>query len=122
MSEGMRRAGYNKGELTAPNPRRGLKSKKVVNALTEILKQKELVKAEQAKYKTDGRAYLQDKFIEHAHSPAITPNQTHALELVGKLDGHFVDRLEIDIGERTRQAAASRFIDTVLLPQPSQDK
>lgn len=121
MSEGMRRAGYPKNAVTRSDTRNPLKTAKVMDALREKLAKEKFIKTEVTKYKADGRGYLTEKFVEHAHAPLVTPNQTHALELLGKLDGLFVDRLEIDIGEKTRQAAATKFITSNLLPQPSQD-
>lgn len=60
---------------------------------------------------TDARGAIRGELAKHAENPRIAPNQTRALELLGKMEGVFLDRLEIDPGEHTR----SRFADELII-------
>lgn len=70
----------------------------------------------------DPRGTLERKLLEHSERGEITPNQTRALELVGKIRGLFVERIEIDPGEFFRsKMGQDLFPEHLLIPQKPQE-
>lgn len=108
-----RDAGYSPRSVTTNGYER-LKGTKLTKAMEgELAKQVEIKrKAEEMSLAIakDPRAAIQNKLLEHSESPDITPNQTRALELVGKMNGVFVERFEIDPGQNLRLNMAGNFL------------
>lgn len=93
-----------------------LKSPKLKAAITEETRKRANIKEEMRALDSNPRQYLKERFLEHAADPYVEANQTRALELVGKMEGLFVERIEIDPGQNLRSSAASKYI-TGLLPE-----
>ena len=111
-TERARIAGYTDSARTGDGGR-VIKSDSITKTLTAMTeeraeierKSKELVRAIQS----DARGAVRNKLAEHVNDPNITPNQTRSLELLGKMEGVFIERLEIDAGEHTRQRYAENL-------------
>lgn len=87
-----------------------IKSTAIIKAKKgELAKQAKLAH-EMAMYEANPQQYLKSKFLEHAHDPTIVANQTRALELVGKMDGAFIERIEIDPGRGLRGNLFGDFV------------
>lgn len=110
-------AGYSTRSVTRGGYER-LKSPKIKAAVVSETRKRANVKKEMEALKANPREYLGERFMEHAADPEIQPNQTRALELVGKLEGLFVERIEIDPGQNLRSQAASQYITGLLVPPP----
>lgn len=108
-------AGY-PAKSTVSQGGRLLKSTKIKGAITSEAKKRANVKEEMEKLKANPREYLTERFVEHAADPEIMPNQTRALELVGKMEGLFVERIEVDPGQHIRSQTASQYMTGVLPP------
>lgn len=108
-------AGYTKGGAVVNGYAR-LKTPKIRRAVTEEIRKRANVKEEMEKLKANPREYLTERFVEHAADPEIMPNQTRALELVGKMEGLFVERIEVDPGQHIRSQTASQYMTGVLPP------
>lgn len=104
-----RAAGYTEGSAISTGGK-VLKTSKIVNAIkTETEK---LAKAQQniEEIKKDGRGWVKKTLALHAEDPEINPNQTRAVELIGKMEGAFIERIELDAGEHTRRRLAQDFL------------
>ncbi len=88
--------------------------------MTEAQK-KAVIDAEIQEMEKDPRGFLKKRLIDHAKDPTVTANQTHALELVGKLDGLFVERIEVDPGQNLRSSVAGDLISRKFLAKPSEE-
>ena len=112
-TERARIAGYADGSRTHDGGAL-LKSPKTVKAITELTAEKMRVKREAGEFvkalASDARGAIQNELAEHAKNPNVTPNQTRAVELLGKMHGTFIDRLELDAGPHTR----ARYADEIL--------
>lgn len=112
-SERARVAGYTENARTGDGGR-VLKSDRVVKTLALMTEEKARVKREAGELvqalASDPRSAIQNELSEHVKNPDITPNQTRALELLGKMHGTFIDRLELDAGPHTR----TRYADEIL--------
>lgn len=93
-----------------------LKRSSIKKAIVSETRKRANIKQEMQALKQNPREYLGERFMEHAADPDVQPNQTRALELVGKLEGLFVERIEVDPGQNLRSQAASQYI-TMLLPE-----
>lgn len=102
-------AGYTPTTLQTDNMR-VIKSPKIIKAKKAELARMANIAEEVAKYEENPQQYLKTKFIEHAHDPTIVANQTRALELVGKMDGAFIERIEIDPGRGLRGNLFGDFV------------
>jgi hypothetical protein len=112
-------AGYDKGGLRSDGGR-VLKSAGTLEAIkAEGLAIKQRSEALVEAIKTDARGAIRGELARHANSPDIAPNQTRALELLGKMEGVFIERVELDAGPHTR----ARFADEVIekMANPSQE-
>jgi hypothetical protein len=63
-----------------------------------------------AKMAENPKEAIRGELAGHAVDKEIAPNQTRAVELLGKLEGVFVEKIEIDPGEFLR----SRFARDLL--------
>lgn len=104
-----RLAGYPVTTVTTDGYR-VLKSPKIIKATKAELAKKAKMAEEMAMYEANPQQYLKAKFLEHAHDPTIVANQTRALELVGKMDGAFIERIEIDPGRGMRGNLFGDFV------------
>lgn len=102
-------AGYPVGSVVAHSGNR-LKSPRILKATKAELAKKAKMAEEMAMYEANPQQYLKAKFLEHAHDPTIVANQTRALELVGKMDGAFIERIEIDPGRGMRGNLFGDFV------------
>lgn len=85
-----------------------LKSEAMLEAIkAEGLARKRKIDEFSKALEKDARGALAKKLQEHAEDATTTPNQTRAVELIGKIHGVFVDRVELDPGQHTR----SRFME-----------
>lgn len=85
-----------------------LQSASIVDAIkAEGLARKKKIDEFGKALEKDARGALAKKLQEHAEDATTTPNQTRAVELIGKIHGVFVDRVELDPGQHTR----SRFME-----------
>lgn len=102
-------AGYPYGSATAKGGK-ALKVPKVKNAIRS--ESEKMLKAEQAlkEINRDGRGWVKKTLAQHAEDPDINPNQTRAVELIGKMEGAFIERIELDAGEHTRRRLAQDFL------------
>lgn len=102
---------------------RVLKSANTQRAIAKMTAERVRVKEEAGEFvkalASDARGAIQNELAEHAKNPNVTPNQTRAVELLGKMHGTFIDRLELDAGPHTR----ARYADEILgnNSQPSQE-
>ena len=115
-------AGYESSAIVT----QGEKSKELQAAiLAETRKNEEIarkVKEMQRGLDEDPRGTLERKLLEHSERGEITPNQTRALELVGKIRGLFVERIEVDPGEFFRsKLGQDLFPSHLLLEQKPQE-
>lgn len=102
-------AGYTAQSLKTDNMR-VIKSPKIIKAKKAELAKRAKMAEELAMYEANPQQYLKSKFLEHAHDPTIVANQTRALELVGKMDGAFIERIEIDPGRGLRGNLFGDFV------------
>lgn len=104
-----RAAGY---PATTANSASGriLKTPKIQKAVRSELEKQ--AKAEQAlqEINKDGRGWVKKTLAHHAEDPDINPNQTRAVELIGKMEGAFIERIELDAGEHSRRRLAQDFL------------
>lgn len=117
-------AGYSPGAVT-PNGYSRLKQPKVKAATKAILQKRANLKLEMQKLEKDPRGYLKERFLENANDENITAVQHASLEAIAKLDGLYTQKIEVDMGEKTRAAwVLSRMPGGIvqgLLAQPSQE-
>ena len=104
---------------------RQLKSPKVKGAIKATLQKRANLKIEMQKLEQDPRGYLKERFLENANDENITAVQHASLEAIAKLDGLYTQKIEVDMGEKTRAAwVLSRMPGGIvqgLLAQPSQE-
>lgn len=90
------------------------KSKRVQEALQSeaqrLLAIREKADALVENLNKDAKGTLEKKLAEHAEDPNVTPNQTRAVELLGKMRGAFIERIEIDPGEFFRSNMGRRIL------------
>lgn len=103
--EAVRRAGYASSEAVT----KARKSARVQKALREEA-ERALALAQKkgellAKISENPKEAVKGELAMHAVDPDTAPNQTRAVELIGKLEGVFIEKIEIDPGEFMR----SRF-------------
>lgn len=120
IGERGREAGYSDGAIYGDGGR-VLKSTEVgeaIEAERDALQRK--IEAFGKAIATDPRLAIQNKLIEHTERFDVTANQTRATELLGKMHGVFIERVELDAGPHTR----ARFADEVLekMTNVSQEK
>lgn len=76
----------------------------------------------QTELEQDARGAIKKKLVEHAEDKEVTPNQTRAVELLAKLEGLMVERVEVDPGEFFRsKLGQDLFPAHLLLEQKPQE-
>lgn len=117
-------AGYTRGGAVSGGYRQ-LKSPKIKGAIKATLQKRANLKLEMQKLEKDPRGYLKERFLENANDENITAVQHASLEAIAKLDGLYTQKIEVDMGEKTRAAwVLSRMPGGIvqgLLAQPSQE-
>lgn len=97
------------------NSYEALRGTKTVNALTDLAERRAEIERESGKFveeiKADARTAIRGELARHAKNPDIAPNQTRALELLGKMEGVFIERVELDAGPHTRARFADEVVD-----------
>lgn len=112
-SERARRAGYSDGARTMDGGA-NLKAPKIgIATTTERALIEERAKSFSKAIDADARVAIQNKLTEHAENENITPNQTRAVELLGKMKGVFIERIELDAGEHTRARYADQMLNNL---------
>lgn len=117
-------AGYSRGGAIAHGGR-ALKVSKLKPAIKAVMQKRANLKLEMQKLEKDPRGYLKERFLENANDENITAVQHASLEAIAKLDGLYTQKIEVDMGEKTRAAwILSRMPGGLvhgLLAQPSQE-
>lgn len=107
-AEGVLIAGYAARDTTTPK-----KSPKVQRALAAELARKAEIAEKAAQLKQalaeNPRDAITSKLAEHAEDATIAPNQTRAVELLAKISGVMVERVEIDPGEFLRSRLGAKL-------------
>lgn len=103
-------AGYTEGSArsatTRGSTRKSPKVQKAIEAeLARVTRIKELAEEDYEKTQVDAPGHIEKKLWEHQHDATITPNQTRALELIGKMHAVFVERVDVSAGEHSPAAA-----------------
>lgn len=104
--EAIYKAGYKSSAMATKVNR----SKRISVALTTELERKLKLEKLREEYKKDPKNYVEGKLLAHSEDAEITPNQTRAVELLGKMNGAFIERIEIDAGEFLRSQLGRRII------------
>lgn len=104
LTEATEQAGYR----SSMQPTAMKQSKAVRAAMDEEAKRVERlgksVKEFKARLEEDPRKAIKDKLVAHAEDERVTPNQTRAVEILAKIEGLMVERVEIDPGEFFRSS------------------
>lgn len=117
-------AGYTPGGAVSGGYRQ-LKSPKVKKAIKSQMKKRANARAELQKMEADPRLYLKERFLEHAADERITAVQHASLDALAKMEGLYTQKIEVDVGDKTRAAwilgRIRQDIDPSILAQPSQE-
>lgn len=113
-------AGYSPGSVRGGGAK-VIKSESVRYATLSEAEKRAVIERDTQEMERDPRGYLKKRLMDHARDPYVVANQTHALELVGKLDGLFVERIEVDPGQNIRASVASDLIARRFLAKPSEE-
>ena len=96
-------AGYSAGSAQQRGYKH-LKTPSVKGAIKATLQKRANLKLEMQKLEKDPRGYLKERFLENANDENVTAVQHASLEAIAKLDGLYTQKIEVDVGEKTRAA------------------
>lgn len=117
-------AGYSAGSVT-PNGYARLKGPKIKKAIKGRIAKRANARVELQKMEADPRLYLKERFLEHAADEKITAVQHASLDALAKMEGLYTQKIEVDVGDKTRAAwilgRIRQDIDPSILAQPSQE-
>lgn len=105
-TDAAKRAGYSSSRMMS----KVKESSRVQNALKSEIEQRLKIERLREEYKRDPKNYVEGKLLQHSEDEKITPNQTRAVELLGKMNGAFIERIEIDAGEFLRSQLGKRIL------------
>lgn len=105
-NDAMKEAGYTSRSMVT----KARRSERVIKATASELERKLKLEKLRVEYKKDPKNYVEGKLLAHSEDAEITPNQTRAVELLGKMNGAFIERIEIDAGEFLRSQLGRRII------------
>lgn len=116
-------AGYSAGSAQQRGYKH-LKTPSVKGAIKATLQKRANLKLEMQKLEENPRAYLKERFLENAADEKITAVQHASLEAIAKLDGLYTQKIELDVGDKTRASWIMERLRKTdgdnLLAQPSQ--
>ncbi len=106
----LRAAGYAEGSARTNKITRKVRTSTKIQKAIEaearrVARIKELAEEDYEKTKVDAPGHIERKLWEHQHDATVTPNQTRALELIGKMHAVFVERVDVSAGEHSPAAA-----------------
>ena len=117
-------AGYSQGSAV-PNGYARLKGPKIKKAIRAQLSKRANARAELQKMEQDPRLYLKERFLEHAADEKVTAVQHASLDALAKMEGLYTQKIEVDVGDKTRAAwilgRIRQDIDPSILAQPSEE-
>lgn len=107
-SQAIARAGISarSTRLVRKSPRVSLAMEAELARKAEIAEKAEKLKKSLAENPRDA---ITSKLAEHAEDATIAPNQTRAVELLAKISGVMVERVEIDAGEFLRSRMGQKL-------------
>lgn len=100
-SEKARAAGYPENARVREGGK-SLKTARIIKAKKGELAKMAKIAELQEVYDKDPRDFIKKQLLIGGTDETVTANQTKNFELLGKMDGLFVDRVEIDVGVQTR--------------------
>lgn len=110
-------AGYTHG-AAVKNGYFSLKRPKIIKAKKGELAKLAAQEKRREIYEANPKQFVENVFLEGAENPEITANQIKSAELLGKMQGIFVDRIEIDPGQSLR---GKLFNDVVKIAKVSEE-
>lgn len=117
-------AGYSRGAAVKASYR-ALRAPKLKPAIQAVMQKRGNLKLEMEKLEENPRAYLKERFLENAADEKITAVQHASLEAIAKLDGLYTQKIELDVGDKTRASWIMERLRKTdgdnLLAQPSQE-